>query len=289
MKASSSNFNEQLAKKPKTQVKKYIRPGDKILIGESFEKAKECTVSYGVITGEGGLKINGLLTVGHCARNTGNAVYSTEGKEIGMVIEREYGDGNGRDYAIVHLHSQEDDRDIYFEYSPQVPVKKIGDNEYETAPITGERVLTEKGKERFVYVYGETTGVLTGTITQFNSQITDQQGTIVRGLNKVCLENAKYFQEGDRGGPVYVTLLEGSSSSPLKVEALGHIVHVDNSNPQHKFFYYEPLNRRYNLITGLDASSSMPNTNKFLAASSSTSSSSFIPNTDNLSYAGKEI
>ena len=150
---------------------------------------------------------------------------------------------------------------------PELPVKRIGDGKYETAPIIGERVLTEKDQGKPICGYGATTGVLPGTITQFNTQIINQQGTIVKGLIKVRLENinnksVKGFQEGDIGGPVYVILTESSSSgsaTSVKVGVVGHIVHIDNSDPNHKFFYYEPLNGRYNLITGSEVSSSMPN------------------------------
>ena len=94
MKASSSKVNEQsheLAKRKRVQAKKLIQAGEKIFIGE---KRIVCTVSYGIITDDilSEKKVKGLLTVGHCVDKNwrGEKVYSTEGKKIGLIIERNY-------------------------------------------------------------------------------------------------------------------------------------------------------------------------------------------------------
>jgi len=106
-------------------------------------------------------------------------------------------------------------------------------------PVIGLGVV-ELGGE--VCAYGTINGYLCGKLVETGSSLEiSQEGTnyTFAGMNKADLgEDHGFDSERDLGGPVYVTNTIGERAI---AQALGYISGVDNSDLNHKFFYYTPL------------------------------------------------
>ncbi|CAI2197967.1 129_t:CDS:2, partial [Funneliformis geosporum] len=62
------------------------------------------------------------------------------------------------------------------------------------------------------------------------------------GLNKVDLGVNGFYTEEDLGGPVFYTVFDKQLDRTV-AQALGHITHFDNSDPNHKLLYYTALDK----------------------------------------------
>jgi len=117
----------------------------------------------------------------------------------------------------------------------------------ELYPVTGLGSVILGSK---VCAYGTVSGHLCGNITEINAKLTvpypyfpvDPKGNLalitLGGLSKVDLGVNGFYGEENLGGPVYV---ESNIGGQTTAQALGYITNFDNSDPNHKSFYYTQL------------------------------------------------
>jgi hypothetical protein len=104
-----------------------------------------------------------------------------------------------------------------------------------------------------VCAYGVVSGYVCGNLIEINVElaipnpfnlVNEGDDTInfltAESLNKLDLGENGFYGEGDLGGPVYMLSNIGDRTT---AQALGHITHFDNSDPQHKLLYYMPLDK----------------------------------------------
>ena len=135
-------------------------------------------------------------------------------------------------FEILMPRFEEDRKKIKF-------IPYVAGKENNMYPVIGLGVV-ELGGE--VCAYGSVNGYLCGKLVETGSSLEqNQEGTIYTfaGMNKVDLgEGHGFDSERDLGGSVYVTNTIGERTT---AQALGYISGVDNSDLNHKFFYYTPL------------------------------------------------
>jgi hypothetical protein len=118
----------------------------------------------------------------------------------------------------------------------------VGDKE-EFYPVTGLGSVVIGSK---VCAYGAVSGYNCGNITEINVSLAiPNPGKVsdlltMVGLGKVDLGINGFYGEGDLGGPVYV---ENNIGNQTTAQALGHITHLDNIDPNHKLLYYTPIDK----------------------------------------------
>jgi hypothetical protein len=119
-------------------------------------------------------------------------------------------------------------------------------------PVTGftDSVMLTPGSK--VCAYGAVSGHLCGNFVEANIELRvpniwklvndDQTMNLLtmEKLGKVDLGESGFRSEQDLGGPVY---LESKIGDQTTAQALGHITHFDNSDPNHKLLYYTPLDK----------------------------------------------
>jgi len=218
----------------------------------NFENQKNCTASF-VVNKQG---VNGLLTSAQCCVNNnclnGNAfdtAYENEDDgsvtRIGQVHDAQFGGANGLDYAFVSLDS--------VDWKPFLYTAGLTANDTinngtitELYPVTSDFTPTEPGLA--VCASGQGSGYNCGNLTELDLTLAvsnpwNGKPTILKGLNKVDLGVNSFESKEDIGGPVYA---QSNNSGTVTAQGLGHIVAVNNDDPQHKFLYYLPMDKVLN-------------------------------------------
>jgi len=102
--------------------------------------------------------------------------------------------------------------------------------EHDLIPITGLGSATLGTK---VCAFGVESGYLCGNVVEINIHAGFD------GLSKVDLGNHGFVAD-DLGGPIYT---ESNIADRNITQALGYVTSFDNTDPNHQFVYYTPLEK----------------------------------------------
>jgi hypothetical protein len=132
-----------------------------------------------------------------------------------------------------------------YKYSRVTPYV-VGDKQ-DFYPVTGLGSVTVGSK---VCAYGALGGYRCGNVIAMNVVISSGRNMPVdspvnfAGVNKVDLGDYGFYVEEDLGGPVYAVSNIGEHTT---AQALGYISGIDNDDQHHKFIYYTPLDKFFEL------------------------------------------
>ncbi|CAI2188691.1 7528_t:CDS:2 [Funneliformis geosporum] len=100
-----------------------------------------------------------------------------------------------------------------------------------------------------VCAYGSGSGYQCGNLAEINVASGTVNFRNFKGLNKVDLGVNGFYTEEDLGGPVFYTVFDKQLDRTV-AQALGHITHFDNSDPNHKLLYYTALDKVFAQFLG---------------------------------------
>src|SRR6185312_12619308 len=128
--------------------------------------------------------------------------------------------------SITDLNSNYGSERINLQYKPFVR-KITEEGNIEMLPVIASSDPANPGLS--VCVYGAASGYCCGTLTENTGE--------VGGSREVDLGTNGLLSE-DIGAPVYTETKVGDRNL---AHALGHVVRINNNDPQHQSFYYTPI------------------------------------------------
>lgn len=188
----------------------------------------------------------GFLTSARCCKNNptcaADEVYQAEDNPqwIGQVQDTALSEFVGHtliDFAFVAVNMDEETQLTPYVWGQD------SESKLQLYPVTGLGSVAV-GSE--VCAYGAIAGYLCGNVVEMNLNVGwPERGTSFDGVNKVDLGDYGFYAEEDWGSPVYTI---SNIRDRTIVQALGYISGLDNSDQHHKFIYYTPLEKAFEML-----------------------------------------